>query len=118
MSMRGWGRAWDVLYWSGAGVALLTGLVLPPRSGVVLLGLAGFMLVLAPFRGRPTVFWPVLSAYLGFAVGFTVVGLVAEQPVLPGLLIGTAAAAVAAGLAAVITRKQRDLAERDRDGRS
>lgn len=116
MALRDWGRAWDVLYWSGVVLLLLAGLVLPPRVGVAPLGLAAFLVVLAPFRGRPTTFWPILFGYVGFAVGFTIVGLTVDQPVVPGLLVGIGAGGVAAVAARAITRKQERLAE-ERRGR-
>lgn len=111
MPLRDWGRAWDVLYWSGLVVTAVAGLVLPVRWGVGFLGLAAFLLILAPFRGQPTTFWPVLSAYLGFAVGFTAAGLSSAQPVVPGLLAGLGLAAVAAATAVAVTRKQRQLSD-------
>lgn len=114
MALREWGRAWDVLYWSGAAVALGTGLVLPVRSGVVLLGLALFLVVLAPFRGRPATFWPVLSGYVAFAAAFTTVGLTVDDPVVPGLLAGLGAAGVATAAARAIVREQRQVAEEER----
>lgn len=118
MGLRDWGRAWDVLYWSGVVLTTVTGLVLPVRSGVALLGLAAFLLVLAPFRGRPATFWPVLSAYLSFAVGFTVVGLLVAEPVVPGLLVGVGLAAAAAATARAVTRRRRRLSEEERDRRA
>lgn len=118
MALRDWGRAWDVLYWSGVVVSLLAGLVLPVRIGVALLGLAAFLVILAAFRGRPTTFWPILSGYVGFAVGFTIVGSAVDQPVVPGLLVGIGVGGVAAATARAITRKQERLAEERRGQRS
>lgn len=117
MARRDWGQAWDVLYWSGVVVTALAGLVLPVRSGVALLGLAAFLLVLSPFRGRPTPFWPVLSGYLAFAAGFTVVGLLTAEPVVPGLLVGAGLAVVAAVTALRVTGKKRQLSEEERGRR-
>ena len=116
MALRDWGRAWDVLYWSGVVVALAAGLTLPPKVGVTLLGLALFLLVLAPFRNRAATFWPVLTGYLAFAIAFTLVGLTVARPVVPGLVIGLAAAAAGVALARTVTRKQRELSE-ERDAR-
>lgn len=118
MPLRDWGRAWDVLYWSGVAATAVAGLVLPVRSGVGLLGLAAFLLILAPFRGQPTTFWPVLSAYLGFAGGFTAAGLFSAQPVVAGLVVGVGLAAAAAVTALAVTRKQRQLSEEERDRRA
>ncbi|MBW3562132.1 MAG: hypothetical protein KY437_06500 [Actinobacteria bacterium] len=116
MALRDWGRAWDVLYWSGVVVALAAGLTLPPKVGVMLLGLALFLLVLAPFRDHPSTFWPVLTGYLAFAIGFTLVGLTVARPVVPGLLIGLAAAGAGVVVARTVTRKQRELAEEQERG--
>ncbi|MCL1599977.1 MAG: hypothetical protein M3112_00395, partial [Actinomycetia bacterium] len=64
----------NIAYWVLVGALVIFGFLGMFTIGAPFLVTGITLVLLAPFRGRPRVFWPVLVGVIGFFVGF---GLVA-----------------------------------------
>lgn len=53
-----------------ASVLVAFGALAIPSIGFPFFVVGMTLLVIAPFRGRPALFWPVLSAVIAFSVGY------------------------------------------------